>query len=219
MFRVILATQWKWSKGALLLATIASFAIPVLSIRDSWQGFQALDARNVLSTMQSWGAWYAAVAAATGLAVAMLAWGSDHAGRHVYALSLPIERWRYVALRFGAGALLLMAPIVALLVGAHVSIGMSSLPPGLHAYPTALAIRFAMAALLAYGLFFAVSSATPRTAGVVTTLIIGAAVVSMGLEEMARMIGSSSSSNLLNFLLDWPGLLHPFTGRWMLIDV
>lgn len=219
MFRAILATQWKWSKGALLLATLASFAVPMLSVRDSAYAFETLDARGVLSTMQSWGVWYAGIAAAIGLALAMLAWGPDHTGRHVYALSLPIERWRYVALRFGAGALLLAAPIIALWVSGLIATSVSALPPGLHGYPTALAFRFALAVLLAYALFFAVSSATPRTAGAVITVIVGLAIAGAAFEEIGRIGGIDASSDLLNLLVDWPGLLHPFTGRWMLIDV
>src|SRR5205823_857995 len=108
---------------------------------------------------------YPVLAAALGLLVAIATWAPDHRGRHVHALSLPLPRWRYVLLRFGAGATLLAAPIVAVSAGALLATWSATIPAGLQGYPGALAIRFALAVLVAYAVFFAVSAGTARTAG------------------------------------------------------
>src|SRR5207247_2566146 len=72
-----------------------------------------LQAGELLQAVQSWGTLYPVLAAALGLLVAIATWAPDHRGRHVHALSLPLPRWRYVLLRFGAGAALLAAPVIA----------------------------------------------------------------------------------------------------------
>src|SRR2546421_516625 len=163
MFRVILYNQWKWSRLLVVLGSVAGFALPIVSL----QGAARADASplapaELLRTVQSWGVLYPVLAATLGLLVAITTWTPDHRGRHVYALVLPVPRWRYVLLRFGAGALLLAAPITAVLVGALVATSSAAIPAGLQGYPVALAVRFALAVLVAFAGFFAVSAATAR---------------------------------------------------------
>ncbi len=217
MFRALLATQWKWSKGALLLATLASFAVPMLSVRAGANSFAEMNVIDILFGMTSWGSIYAALAAAIGLAMAMISWAPDHAGRHVYALSLPVERWRYVVMRFAAGALTLSAPVLAVWIGALLAVAAVTLPAPLEAYPTGLAARFALAMLLAYALFFAVSSATKRTAAVILAVV----AVLVTSETLAEITGLplGGLQFVLQILTGDGGLLNVFTGRWMLIDV
>jgi hypothetical protein len=214
MFRVILYTQWKWTRLALLPGVIIAFSLPVLSIQGSgdW-GF----ASWALRTAGGWAVWFPALAAALGLLVAVTAWREDHRGGHVYALSLPIERWRYALLRFAAGALLLAAPIVALWVGSLIATAAASIPPTLRAYPNALALRFALAAFVAYGLFFAISAGTARTAA----YVLGAVAVVIALDVLLKAAGVEMSigSEVMAWLTRAPGPLTVFTGRWMLIDV
>src|SRR5260370_29605065 len=97
--------------------------------------------------------------------MAIAAWAADHRGRHIHALTLPIERWRYVLLRFGAGFVLLAAPIAAVLIGASLAVLTATLPPGLQAYPVALAVRFPFAVFVAYAVFFAVWAGRGRPSG------------------------------------------------------
>jgi hypothetical protein len=135
----------------------------------------------------------------------------------VYALSLPLPRWHYALLRFTAGAVLMAAPIVALWIGALLATATAQIPPGLQAYPNALALRFALAALTAYAVFFAISSGTTRTAGYVLSIIAALFVAQL-------LLGAAGlSENIIHVLFDrvitWPGPLEIFTGRWMLIDV
>jgi hypothetical protein len=217
MFRAILFTQWKWSRGLLALAAVALFSIPLMSIRGGAFLFEELDARNVLLQMQSYGTFYAFGALALGLVAGLTAWSADHASRHVYALSLPVKRWRYTLLRFGAGATTLIGPVVALWLGAMVAVNTASIPLGLQGYPTALAFRFALGVLLAYSLCFAAGSTSPRIAGYVLTAI--ATVVAINVAIVTFTSHAGVLDPVLSVLFDRHGMLHVFAGRWMLIDV
>src|SRR5947199_8676321 len=218
MFHVILYTQWKWSRLIIVLGSLAGFALPIVSVQGAASGDRgALAAGALLQTVQSWGVLYPVLAAALGLLVASTTWAPDHRGRHVHALSLPVPRWRYVALRFGAGTALLAAPIVAVVAGALLATWSATIPPGLQGYPVALAVRFALAVLVAYAVFFAVSAGTARTAGIVLALIGGVMLVQV-IASVARVdLDLVGKLQLLG--LNWPGPPAHFTGRWMLIDV
>ena len=218
MFGVILYVQWKWSRLIVVLGTIAGFALPIISVQGAARaGRNPADTLDLLQLVQSWGVLYPVLAAALGLLVAITTWAPDHRGRHVYALSLPVPRWRYVLLRFGAGLALLAAPGLAVLSGALLAAASATLPAGLQAYPVALALRFALAVILAYAVFFAVSAGTQRTAAIILGVIGGLIVV--------QVIAAAADLdlNLLTWfqvaVLSWPGPLAIFTGRWMLIDV
>src|SRR2546428_3900803 len=159
MFRAILYSQWKWSRLIVVLGTVAGFALPIVSLQGAARADRSpLQAQELLRAVQSWGTFYPVLAAALGLLVAIATWAPDHRGRHVHALSLPLPRWRYVLLRFGSGVTLLVGPILAVLVGALLATTLASIPVGLQGYPLALALRFAMAVLVAYAVFFAVSA-------------------------------------------------------------
>lgn len=218
MFRVLLYSQWKWSRLVVTLGTIAAFALPIVSV----QGF-ARDAANpvrsgeMLSAMQSWGVLYPVLAAALGLLVAMATWAPDHRGRHVHALSLPLPRWRYALLRFEAGLVLLSPPVLALFLGALLATRAAPIPTGLEGYPIALVIRFALATAVAFSVFFAISAGTTRTAAIILATL-GAVIV---IQVLAGAAGVQINllTPLQSAFLNWPGPLAIFTGRWMLIDV
>lgn len=218
MFKAILYTQWKWSRLPVLLMVFAGFALPLLSARgtqgaaqDYWQ------IADMLSSLQSWGLVYPLLAAAVGLWLAFVSWSADHRGKHIYALSLPIPRWNYVLLRFSAGACLLALPALALWAGALVATAATALPPGLQAYPTILALRFGLAALVAYALFFAISAGTNRTAGYVLAVVGAVVVIQLFIDAVGWEV--KVIEPLLLRLVLWPGPFEIFTGRWMLFDV
>src|SRR5881275_642198 len=218
MFRVMLYSQWKWSRLIVLLGSVAGFALPIVSV----QGAARADASplvpaELLRTVQSWGVLYPVLAATLGLLVAIATWTPDHRGRHVHALLLPVPRWRYVLLRFGAGATLLAAPILAVTAGALLAAWGATIPAGLQGYPVALAIRFALAVLLAYAVFFAVSAGTARTAGIILA-VIGSVILVQVVASVAN-VDFDLLGKLQVAVLNWPGPLAIFTGRWMLIDV
>jgi hypothetical protein len=218
MFRVVLYAQWKWSRLVVTLGTITAFILPALSVQGASRGAGSpLKAAELLSLVQSWGVLYPVLAAALGLLVAIATWAPDHRGRHVHALSLPLPRSRYVLLRFGAGVVLLTPPVVALLVGAVLATRLAAIPPGLVGYPLALTIRFGLAVLVAYAVFFAISAGTTRTAGAILAVIGGLILVQV--LASAADVRLDLLTPLQGVLLNWPGPLAIFTGRWMLIDV
>jgi ABC-type transport system involved in multi-copper enzyme maturation permease subunit len=214
MFRTLLWTQWKWSRAVVFAGSVGCFAIPLLSLRAAAQGH---DPGSFLAYMQMWSVAYSLAAAGLGLLLAMTAWSSDHRGRHVYALSLPVPRWRYVTLRFAAGLTLLLVPVGATLVSALIVSASDVIPTGLHAYPLALTVRFALAALVSYSLFFAIWSGTSRTAG----LVLGALAAVWAVQVLVWVAGAKVDvvGRLLDLVFISPGFLAVFGGRWMLIDV
>ncbi len=214
VFAQILYTQWKWARMFLLLLTAAAFAVPALSVQSIGQAHSNYE---VVFRLQAFGIGYPILAATIGVLLSLTAWSSDHRGRHVYALSLPIERWRYVWLRYLAGLLLIAPPIIALWIGGMLATGTSGIPVGLNGYAGSLALRFSLAAVLSYTALFAISAGTPKTAGIV--LGIGAAIVAVHLLLGAAGIEIDILSPITNSLFVWPGPFEIFTGRWMLIDV
>src|SRR5438046_496396 len=92
-----------------------------------------------------------------------------------------------------------------------------TLPPGLHCYPLARALRFGLAVLVAYSLFVAVSAGTARTDGLILGLV--AAVIVIQVCASVANLEFSVADRLQIILVNWPGPLAVFTGRWMLIDV
>jgi len=218
MFRQLLYTQWKWSRLVLLLMVLVGFGLPILSV----QGVRPtdlgrFDVQAMLASVGGWGILYPILAAGIALLLALTTWGPDHRGKHIYALSLPVPRWHYALLRFGAGCVLLAVPVFAVWLGALVATASTRLPPGLEAYPTTLAVRFGLAAFIAYSTFFAISAGTNRTAGIVLS-VIGAAVVIQLILIVANTNVTFIGPVILQLFV-WPGPLEIFTGRWMLIDV
>jgi hypothetical protein len=217
MFRAILATQWKWTRGIVIAAACLTFALPILSMRAAERALVEMNARELLARVHSFGIFYALAAGLIGLLLAAMAWTPDHAGRHVYALSLPVERWKYVAMRFAAGAATLGAPVLTLWLGAMIALGSVEIPAGLQTHPIALVVRFALASLLAYGVFFSISSGTKRTAGIILG-VLGALVLS---EIVFDGLGIHISPFLwfIDAVMSAPGMFGVFNSRWMLIDV
>jgi hypothetical protein len=218
VFRVILYSQWKWSRLVVAFGSIAAIALPALSILVSGtQDPDPLRTASVLTAMRSWSVLYPVLAAALGLLMAVAAWAPDHRGGHVHALSLPVQRWLYVLMRFAAGLTLLAGPVAALLLGALIATGTAAVPPGLQAYPVALALRFALAVVVAFALFFAVSAGTTRTAGAILGVV--ATLVTLQVLASAAGVNLDVLGRLQVMVLEWPGPLAVFAGRWMLIDV
>ena len=218
MFRTILFTQWTWARNLLLVGTLAAFAIPVLSAHSGdLASVDSFTVRDYLLTLQGIGVAYPVLAGVLGLVLALTAWGPDHRGRHVYALTLPLPRWQYALLRFTAGLVLLALPVFALWFSALIAAATVKLPVGLSTYPTALALRFALACLVAYAAFSAVSAGTSRTAAYILSalaiLLIAQLVLSLTASEIDIL------SPTLGAVFVWPGPLAVFSGRWMLIDV
>lgn len=218
MFRVILWGQWKWSRMMVIGSVLAGFLLPLLSVRiGSPTEGSATSAQELLRQVRGWGSVYPLFAAGLGLLLAVSAWAPDHRGKHIHALSLPITRARYVLLRYGAGWCLLAPAVVALLAGALLVQGTTTLPAGFQAYPLALTLRFALATGVAFSIFFAIAGGTPRTAGLVLVgvvlLVLGAIFGAQAGLPLDDVLGA------LDAIFGPRGPFGVFGGHWMLIDV
>jgi hypothetical protein len=213
MYRMMLLTQWKWTRAIVLIATILGFALPLASLQAASATSHAAD---FVARMQQFGVWYALLAAGMGLMVALTAWAHDQRGRHVYALALPVSRAQYVVMRLGAGASFLVPPTIGVLLGAILVSFFGTIPDGLTTYPVALTLRFMFAACVAYALFFAISSATQKTAGI----ILGTAAASLLALYMLALLNVDTTLVLRarDLLFTSPGVFSVFSGRWSLVD-
>ena len=104
-----------------------------------------------------------------------------------------------------------------MLAGAILATWSATIPVGLRGYALALAARFALAVLVAYAVFFAVSAGTARTAGIILA-VIGSVILLQIVASVAN-VDLDVFGELQVAVLNWPGPLAIFTGRWMLIDV
>jgi ABC-type transport system involved in multi-copper enzyme maturation permease subunit len=217
MFRQILYTQWKWTRLPLLPAAVVAFTLPLLSVEAAGGDPETIDPAWLLAKVSEWSVWFPMLAFGLGLLVAGTAWSADERAGHAYALSLPIARSRYVMMRFAAGVLMMALVFAAFWAGSLTAAMLASVPVGLRAYPNALALRFVLAAAVAYSIFFAVLSTTVRTAAYILALL-GAFVA---VEVLLRAAGVEFDllRRTFEFLVYGPGALRPFAGSWMLINV
>ncbi len=231
MFQQILFTQWKSVRSGLIPLAIASFGIPLLAVQDlalpddlaADSSLRALHAEFIFESWQIWLPFFPILATIIGVVFALNAWSGDHNAGHVYALSLPLPRWKYAIWKMGAGALLVLVPVTLFTVGSFVAVGSLELAEGLRAYPFLFAQRFLMASLLAYGLLFAMASGTMRTTVIVLTtcfsVVFGGQLLTFYLTEFVSGFDWYLVDWLARIIVEWPGPLEVFFGNWNLIDV
>jgi hypothetical protein len=220
MFNALMKVQWKWTRASVLLATILGFAIPVSAVRffdpSRYSGGRPTPG-TVVRAMQEAGVLYAFLAGAIGLTVAFISWNADHKGRHIYALSLPVSRARYALMKFGAGSAFLLLPAAGVLLGCLIAAAIIEIPPGMHAYPVQVAIRFLLSMFVAYAIFFAIAASSQRAAATVLGVIAGFLVLAVMINAMG--VNYDILGNTARLIFAEPGILSIFTGRWMLVDV
>lgn len=231
MFQQILFTQWKSVRFGLIPMAIASFGLPLLAVQDlalpsdlpPGAPLRAVQAEFIYQTWQIWLPFFPVLAAIIGVALALNAWSGDHKAGHVYALAMPLPRWKYVLWKMGAGTLLLLVPVTFLGVGTLVAVGSFDLAEGLHAYPLLFTQRFLMASLLVYGLLFAMASGTVRTTVIVMSVclstVLGGQLLTFYLSELIPAFDWQLADWLGRVLVEWPGPFEVFFGNWNLIDV
>ncbi len=231
MFQQILYTQWKSVRSGLIPTAIASFGLPLLAVQDlalprdlaAGDPIRALQAEFIFQTWQIWLPFFPVFAAIIGVVFAINAWSGDHTAGHVYALALPLPRWKYVLWKMGAGSLLLLVPVTLLGLGSVVAVGSLDLAEGLHAYPLLFTQRFLMASLLAYAAVFAMASGTTRTMVIVMsvglTVILGGQLLTFYLSELLPAFDWQLGDWLARVMVEWPGPFEVYFGNWNLIDV
>jgi len=227
MYQPMLFIHWKQIRVALIPFVVASFGLPLVMVH--WLGSSpgaqnGMMAYRIVTQSAQWSGLFPILAAAIGVTLALSAWNWDHQLGHVYALSLPVPRWTYAGLKMGAGAVLALLPATAFWIGALLASASVTLPPGLHAYPTLLAIRFFAAILLSYAILFAMAAGTVRTTvWVVTSIALLLIVAGLSRNLLASHFVVFQRMTPLEWvvhaLTSLPGPFRIFSGNWLLIDV
>jgi hypothetical protein len=226
MVQPMLLVHWKQARLLLIPFIVAAFGLPLLAV----QGFggmgeaPSMEAYRFLASYQVWLPYFPMLAAAVGGVLALTSWNWDHQLGHVYALSLPVTRWEYAMLKMGAGAALVLVPVAALWIGAHLASASVTLPEGIRAYPNQLAFRFFAATMISYALFFAMAAGTIRTTvwivSAVMALVVGGNLMVAVLEPFVPALDDINVvQTMLGWLLRAGGPFAVFTGNWALIDV
>jgi hypothetical protein len=217
MFTAILRSQWRESRLAMVVLAGIAVAVPLLSLRGAGAVTDPWSSWDLLRATAQWGAAYPILALTAALALAVGAWWPDHRTKHVYALTLPVSRVRYLLLRYAAGLTLLLAIAGVLAVSTFVAAIRVPLPTLLHAYPGGITVRFFLSGLSAYTILFALSGLTPRMARLVAAaflLLVLASIVA----DLASL-GWNPLAGVVDALLSPYSPLAIFRARWMLIDV
>jgi hypothetical protein len=224
-FGPLLWMQWRTSKWVVFAILPLCFGLPILAVRFAQRvagGAYADPALDTLGVLQVWSPVFPILAAFTGAALALAAWIWDHNTHHVYALTLPVERWMYALQKLTAGLLLLAIPAVAVLAGS-IAATSGSIPEGLHAYPFSFTLRFLFAALITFAVMFAFAAGTVRTTvrviiAVAVIFVLGSVLVGVASDSLD--LGWPTPFELLvSAMRSWAGPFHVFGGNWMLIDV
>jgi hypothetical protein len=221
MYGQMLKAQWLALRLPVVLLAVLGFAAPLLIVTygGALENAPSEQVAQWLFVSQKIGVLIPGLALLVGLLLGIGTWAPDHTGGHVYALSLPVTRPIYVLLRFAAGATLVAVPVVALGVGCTIAVLAVNLPSGIHAYPGQLTLRFAMACLVCFAIFFAISISTRRAALAVLGLIGGVLLADLLLAALSISGAASVSESVLYLLTNWPGPLAILMGRWALFDV
>jgi hypothetical protein len=221
MYGQVLKSQWLALRLPVALLAVLGFALPLLTVTygGSLENAPSEQVAQWLFASQKIGVLIPGLALLVGLLIGIGTWAPDHTGKHVYALSLPVPRPMFVLLRFAAGATLVAIPVVALGIGSTVAVLAVKLPSGIHAYPGPLTLRFAMACLVCFAIFFAISISTKRAALAVLGLIGGVLLADLVLTALAISGAAPVTASVFYLLTAWPGPLAILMGRWALFDV
>ncbi len=218
MYRQLLYVQWRWSRDLLAFFTVVGFAIPLLLFWFALPYFGTPSATDLVAGGQLVGQFCLGLALLTGAVVAAQGYGLDDRVGHVYALSLPVTRLRFLTLRALAAFALLALPAAAIWIGGALTAGQVDVPPSIRAYPGALALRALLAAWLAHSCMFALRYSAGRRAKVVFFVLLVALLLAA-----ASSVVLPASRELFtragNFLVSHPGPFGVFFGRWTLFDV
>jgi hypothetical protein len=217
MFGQVLYTQWKWARTEVLACVFAAFLLPTCILKVAVVGTTDYSVARMLATISYTGGFFVFLAFACAAGFAVRPYLADQALKHVYALSLPVAWPTFLRYRFMAGAVLLIAPTVAVFFGAWLAAITATIPSTLHAYPAGLAFRFYLSAIEMYAAIFLLQHVAGKHA---TRVVIGVIAVLVVIELSSKLLGWNDAWIWLwDHLSTWPGPLETLTARWMMIDV
>jgi hypothetical protein len=225
MGKQMLFIHWKTVRWALAPLVVASFALPLLSVRGMGGGdpVEVDTVSSLMGTATVWLPFFPVLAAAVGVILGLSAWHWDHRYNHVYALSLPISRARYATVKFGAGALLALLPAAGLMAGSLLAMIAVDIPEGLRAYPLQLAARFFIAIVTLYAVLFALAAGTVRTTVIVLSVVCGLPILALlgatYLRDALPLLDGIDVGYWITRTIEDFGPVRIFLGNWALIDV
>lgn len=215
MFEALVRLHWKGSRAWLIAAMAAAAALPLASVGRRWPDDPGRLA-VFLSELDLWSRLYPALAVVLGVAMGVLTWRSDRQTGFVYALTLPLARWRYTGLRLLAGVVWSAAAAGALLVSALVTTAVIAVPATLATHPFRLTAKFGLSLVTVYTMAFAFAAlpeSTRRNALRAVLLLLAIQFAAVQLNPAADLLRP-----LLTILVGPAGPLAALGGRWMLID-
>ena len=220
MFVAMLRAQWIWSRSTMLFFLAAGFAAPLVSVTlADGGGSQWLSPSSIVDMGSSVGLLVAITVTMAATALVIQGWSADDRGRHVYALSLPIGRPRYLAYRLAGGFLMLALLAIFVAIGGAAAAGLLDLPASLRAYPVALAFRALLASWLVHAFVFLARYGAGRRAAflVLATLLTLLLIIALG-----SAVAPGAIDALLiawRALTDARGPLGILVSHWTFIDV
>lgn len=227
MLKSFMFMQWKASRWALAILIPLCLGLPIMVVRFAHQiaigDVASQPAVVMLMGLQIWLPVFPLLAVITGAAFALTAWVYDHNTNHVYALALPIDRWRYSLLKMSAAGIHLLIAVGALLLGSVIAVSTVSIPAGLRTYPIGFTIRFLLGAGVVFAVVFAMAAGTIRTTvrlllAFIVIFIFGTVFVEY-LNATFHFAVPTPLSILYDAMSSWAGPFSVFGGSWMLIDV
>src|SRR6056297_3352917 len=123
----MLKLHWRAARWPMLPVLIAAFGLPLMAGWSTWDATYSVDAVeatsawSVIDSTAVWGLSFPVLAAIAGSIIGLCAWTWDHKHDHIYALSLPIHRWKYSAMKFAGGTILVAATTGVFAMGAGLS--------------------------------------------------------------------------------------------------
>ena len=207
LLREFVRVDWERRRGILLLTTAAFGLVPVIALALLGSGRRRSDSVSGLVLSQNAGVLLLGVVCLGALAWGAGTWADERRGHWIYALSLPLSRVHLFAMRYLAGLLWLVIPLLALGVSAAVVARAADLPPGVYAYPGAFFRWAALTSCCLYTLMFVLSARFERPWAALLmvgfTLMAMLTLVNFGMFPMlggvveAVVFGSASPFRLL----------------------
>ena len=207
LLREFVRVDWERRRGILLLTTAVFGLVPVVALALLGSGRRRSDSVSGLVLSQNAGVLLMGVVCLGALAWGAGTWADERRGNWIYALSLPLSRVHLFAMRYLAGLLWLLIPLVVLGISAAAVARAAQLPPGVYAYPGAFFRWVAVTSCFLYTLMFVLAARFERPWAALLlagfTLMMMVVLVNLGVFPVlsgvveAMVFGSASPLRLL----------------------
>ena len=218
MFGQMLYVQWRWSRDLLAFFVVAGFAIPLLTAWIILPQLGTPAAHELIGVGGTIGWFCLGLAMLAGGSIALQGYGADDRGGHIYALSLPVTRSRFLGTRTLSAFVILALPAAAVGIGGALVAANVDMPATLESYPVALAMRVLLAAWLAHSCVFALRYAAGRRMKIIffaaLLMVVGTLLLSTVAPDVRVALSRAG-----HFIGSHPGPFGVLFDRWTLFDV